>query len=145
VSSNAPANSTLLARARRPVLVWVICVVYTLGFVFAFAGLYVAFSGAIALPEDTAAFYRAFGILNFAGLALTAVLSPIAVLQLFRLRKNAPFFITALYVVTIVKTIWYLPDLIRLGHGPVAQLVAIGVNGLIVYYAWYLRRVHVLR
>jgi hypothetical protein len=132
-------------KGRRPVLVWFICVIYAFGFVVASASLYAVFSGAIRLPNDAAAFYRAFGVLNFAGLGLTAVLAPIAIVQLFRLRKNAPFIITALFVVTLIKTIWYLPDLIRLGHGPITQLVAIGINCLIVFYSWHLRRVGVLR
>jgi hypothetical protein len=145
MSSDVVVSSTPPAQARRPALVWIICALYVLGFIFASASLYAVFSGAIRLHDDAAAFYRAFGVLNFGGLALSAVLAPIATFQLFRLRNNAPFFITALFVVTLIKTIWYLPDLIKLGHGPITQLVAIGINCLIVYYSWHLRRVGVLR
>jgi uncharacterized membrane protein (DUF2068 family) len=126
-------------------LVWIICVLYALGLIVAFVSLYAVLSGAVQLPSDAAAFYRSFGILNFAGLALTAVLAPIAIIQLFRLRNSAPLFITALFLTTFIKTIWYLPDLIKLGHSPIMQLVAIGINCLIVYYSWHLRRVGVLR
>jgi hypothetical protein len=120
-------------------------VLYTLGLIFAVASIYAAYSGAIRLPNDAAAFYRAFGTLNFVGVALTAILAPIAIVQFFRLRDSSPLFLTALFFVDLIQMIWYFPDLVKLGHGPAMQLVAVGIKGLIVYYSWHLRRVGVLR
>ena len=145
MSTSDPAMSRSFPKRSRPILVWVICLYYAFGFIVASVSLYAIFSGVLPLPTDVANFYRSFDLLKFTGVGLSAVLAPIAIVQLFRLQKIAPIAVSALFVVTFTKTLWFLPDIIRLGSGPTMSLVAVGINFLIVFYTWHLRVVGILR
>lgn len=129
----------------RPALVWVICIVYAVGLIVALGSLYSVFSGALVLPDKQAQFYRDFGYVNFGGLILSTILGITSMIQLFRLRKNAPYFITALFLVGVLKQLWYQPDLVRLGQGLALPVVSEIVALLIVIYSWHLLRRGVLR
>jgi hypothetical protein len=133
------------ATGKRPSLVWVILVLYAVGLVLASVILFAVFSGALRLPQRDAEFYASFGIANFFGLALSAVLGIGAMIQLFRMRKSAVYFVTAVFVVTMAKEVWYLPRLINLGHSLTLHVISACISLWIVCYVWHLRRVGMLK
>ena len=133
------------APGKRPGLVWVILVLYAIGLLVASATLFAVFSGALRLPERDAKFYANFGIANFFCLALGAVLGIGSMIQLFRMRKSAVYFVTAVFLVTMAKEVWYLPKLMSLGHGLTMHVVSAFISLWIVCYVWHLRRVGMLK
>ena len=136
--------ASLTAR-RRPVLVWVILTVYALGLVVILAGLYGVFSGAVRLHVRDAEFYAAFGTLNFAAAGASIVLAIGFMVQLFRMRKSAAYWVTAPFLVGLLKQLWYQPQLVRLGYSPVGAVVGVALSFLTVLYVWHLKRTAVLR
>jgi hypothetical protein len=133
------------APGKRPALVWVILVLYGLGLLAATAGLFAVFSGALRLAQREAEFYANFGIANFFGLAFSAVLGIGSMVQLFRMRKSAAYFVTAVFLVTMAKEVWYLPKLMSLGHGLTMHVVSACISLWIVGYVWHLRSVGMLK
>jgi hypothetical protein len=133
------------AAAKRPGLVWVILVLYALGLVITLGSLYAAFSGLLQLPAGDAAFYARFGIMNFLGLALSAILSIGFMVQLYRMRIGAAYFASAGFAVLIVKEFYYQPQLVRLGHSLMPALIGVIISFLIVCYTWHLKRAGTLR
>jgi hypothetical protein len=130
---------------KRPGLVWVILGFYGIGLLLAAVTLFAVFTKALRLPPGDAAFYANFGVANFLGLALSAVLGVCSMIQLFRMRKNAAYFVTAVFAVTMVKEVWYLPKLISLGHGWVMHVVSACISLWFVCYVWHLRRAGMLK
>jgi hypothetical protein len=130
---------------KRPFLVWVILVLYTLGLLVSVASLYAAFSGLLHLPAGDAAFYARFGFVNFLGLALSAILATGSIVQLFRMRISAAYFVTAGFLVLIAKEVYYQPQLVRLGHSLAPAMIGVIVSFLIVCYTWHLKRSGALR
>ena len=137
-----PASST---PGKRPGLVWAILVLYALGLLLASASLFAVFSGALRLPEREAEFYANFGIANFFGVALSAVLAIGSMIQLFRMRKSAVYFVTGVFLVTIAKEFWYLPKLMSLGRSLTLHVISACIGLWIVWYVWHLRRVGMLK
>jgi len=133
------------APGKRPGLVWAILVLYAVGLLLASVTLFAVFSGALRLPQREAEFYANFGIANFFGLALSAVLGIGVMIQLFRMRKSAVYFVTAVFVVTMAKEVWYLPKLISLGHSLSLHVISACISLWVVCYVWYLRRVGMLK
>jgi hypothetical protein len=129
----------------RPVLVWIICTIYAIGAFGAFVSLYAVFSGALRLPAREAQFYGSFTFINFVGVGLSAVLGLASLIQLFRMRRSAPYLITAGFLVGLIKQLWYRPELTRLGHGLVLPLISQIIALLIVFYSWRLLRRGLLR
>jgi len=131
---------------RRPALVWIICVVYAIGCLGALVTIYAILSGAThRLPAREAQFYDSLTLINFVGLALSVVLGLASLIQLFRMRRNAPYLITAGFVVGLIKQLWYRPELTRLGHGLVLPVIGQVIALLIVFYSWRLLRRGLLR
>jgi hypothetical protein len=133
------------APTKRPAVVWSILVLYAFGLLVGSASLFAVFSGALRLPQRDADFYAKFGIANFFGLALSAVLGIGAMIQLYRMRKSAAYFVTAVFLVTMAKEVWYLPKLVSLGHGLTLHVVSACISLWIVCYVWHLRRVGILK
>jgi hypothetical protein len=145
VSTNTSADLRVQPRQKRPVLVWIITGVYAIGALGAVASMYAALSGAVPIPPQTAEFYASFRTLNFAGLAISVLLAVTSMIQLFRLRRSAAYFITAGFGFGLLKQWWYWQDLAQLGRGIAIPLISQIIGLLIVMYAWRLLRVGVLR
>jgi len=126
---------------KRPAAVWAILAIYAAGLLLAAAFFFAVYSGALRLPPREAAFYANFGVLNFFGLALGALLGIVSMIQLFRMRRSAAYFVTAGFVVTFAKQIWYLPKFMNMGYSPVPRVMGIFLGICIVWYVWHLRRV----
>lgn len=77
-----------------------------------------------------------FGIVNFLGLVLSAILSIGFMVQLFRMRIGAAYFASAGLVVLIVKEFYYQPQLVRLGHSLMPAIIGVIISSLIVCYTW---------
>ena len=65
--------------------------------------------------------------------------------QLFRMRESAAYWVTAAFLVGLLKQLWYQPQLVRLGHSPVGAVVGVAISLLILLYVWHLKRIAVLR
>jgi hypothetical protein len=133
------------AAGKRPGPVWAILVLYAFGLLVGSASLFAVFSGALRLPQREADFYANFGIANFFGLALSAVLGTGSMIQLYRMRKSAVYFVAGVFLVTMAKEVWYLPKLMSLGHGLTMHVVSACISLWIVCYVWHLRRVGLLK
>jgi hypothetical protein len=123
---------------KRPLLVWVICASYAASVIVPPTAVYLAYSGRIPVSAADAAYLRSFTLINFAGLALGLLLLLISTVQLFRMRRSAPYLLTATLVVAIVKQFIYRPELNRLGHSYVPALVSGVIALLVVIYSWRL-------
>lgn len=130
---------------KRPFLVWVICVFWGLSAVMACISLWVVFSGVIRVPANVAQFYGHFGLLNFVALTLGLILMLGSVIQLFRLRKSAIYFVTAAFAFGFLQQLWYWSSLAQLGQGTAKQVIGQLISLVIVLYSWRLLRLSVLR
>jgi hypothetical protein len=130
---------------KRPAAVWAILALYAAGLTLAAAFFFAVYSGALRLPPREAAFYANFGFLNFLGLALGALLGIVSMIQLFRMRRSAAYFVTAGFLVTFAKQIWYLPKFMSMGYSPVTRILSILLGIWIVWYVWHLRRAGTLK
>jgi hypothetical protein len=124
--------STVVAspRRKRPVLVWLICAGYALGTVLVWVSMYAILSGRV--PPPTAAPYPGFHFL--VGLALSTVLVLMAMVQLFRLRRSAPYFVTGAFLFGL------LAQQLDQNPGSPGHKYAAGevIGLLIVIYSWRL-------
>jgi len=123
---------------RRPILVWVICAWYAIAILVAIPAIFLATSGAIPLPPAAGTFYQSFGLLNYVGVLGSAVLAALAGITLFRMRRSAFAYATALFVLNVAKTIWYWPSLHAMGYGLGYQAFQMALSALLPLYVWRL-------
>jgi hypothetical protein len=123
---------------RRPVLVWIISVLYVVGGLISPLAVYLAVTGHLPLTPARRHFYDGFGTLNYLGIVVTAALDLAFGIQLFRLKASAPYLITALFLVSIAKAFWYWPSLPMTGLLVISRIAGLILSLCIVGYSWNL-------
>lgn len=149
-SSSAAAGITAAAPAvRRPLWVWIICLVCLLAVLNIWLSLVMIAAQLLPLPVNHAAFYAALQGIEWLLLGLPSVLMCVAVVQLFRLRREAlQWWLAALLVGPLVDLyFWMATDwprtvglLDQIGMG-----VAVLTKAAIVAYCVRLQRRGVLK
>jgi hypothetical protein len=125
---------------RRPPLVWVISGLYALAAMTALPTIVAATRGKLPLTTAAAAFYESFGMANYLGVFLSALLAALAAITLFRMKRSAFVFALSAFIVGVLKTILYWPSLRAMGRGTGYQGFTIVMGALIVLYVWRLRQ-----
>ena len=126
----------------RPVGVWVILAYHSLGLLFMLLLQLVYATRTLVLPP---AYVRLLGGRPFSpSFLFAAALLLIWLVQLYRLKRSAPFIFTALIA---FRAMHFIGSSAGSAHwsNPAGQIVGYGLNILICAYAWQLWRLRVLR
>jgi len=142
------------APQKRPVLVWIICLFFFTCTPFSLISMMamptIIASSKAALPEAQRHFFESQGLLNY---YLPQLINMVLILtwaiQFFRLKKNSIYFFLAalgMGVLVLLVDIFTLDWLKTVGAvGLVSLFFGWGINGLILYYNWYLIQKGTLR
>jgi uncharacterized membrane protein (DUF2068 family) len=91
-------------------------------------------------------FFGKFGLPWYTIFIPTAFLLICSIVQLYRLRKSAAYFGTAIFAVLLATRFWTVQELLRGGHPAMTRnYVVFAINSCIVVYLWRLVRNGILR
>lgn len=131
---------------KRPAWLWVVLVLYAIAAIFMGSRVIASFHGLIPLPAAELRFYRISGLPRATGSFLSGIFSLMVVIQLFRLKRGAAYFITASLAVSVFSWCCVVAGLEASEHTELVSFLAgCAVELLMVGYVWHLFRKGVLK
>ncbi len=125
---------------KRPVLVWIVLVLYAFLMLAGAASVVAATTGAVKLPDSIARYYAAFSFWDYARVAISIALGTAMVVNLYRMRRIAFQFALTMYLYGQAVAIWRYEELKVLGYGPAQLAWGFIIGALLSYYLWRLSR-----
>ena len=129
------STSASALMSKRPFFVWVILVIYATGVILGALGLIALLTGAV--PSDDRELLSSLTVRHSWSLLLGHLLALIGMIQLYRMRRSAAYFLTATILVTIVNHYWMAPIAARARVSSYTPLT-LGFDLLVLCYVWYL-------
>ena len=128
---------------KRPVLVWVIFLFYLAATLSTFAGLFLIYSGRVAMNSVQQAYFAHLSILDHLATVLLVSINLVGAVMLFRLRRTAVTLFAAALALNLILT---LRAMLSSRQLDVFQQSAAGVlTGLIIALAVLLYSIRLLR
>jgi hypothetical protein len=135
-----------IRREGRPVAVWGVLALYFLNVLGTGLRVIASFRSSIPLPAAELRFYRITGLPRATAAFLSVIFSLMLVIQLYRLKRSAAYFISASLAVSLFSVGCHVLGLEASEHAEIAYVVfGEAIELSTVGYVWYLFRTGILK